>query len=293
MIKQPTKGVILAGGQGSRLWPMTMIQTKQLQTVYDKPMIYYPLCTLMEAGIREIMLITTQKDQQQFWALLGDGSQLGIHIEYATQDQPRGIAEAILLSEEFVAGHSMVLILGDNIFQGELGLKNIVKGFDEGALIFGYHVRDPERYGVLELSGTTVIGLEEKPVTPRSNLAVPGLYIYDGSAARRTRELVPSARQELEITCLNNHYLRSGCLRALVFGRGIAWLDCGCPRSLLDASNYIGTLEQRQGSKTACPEELAFKSGWITQSGLHSIIDKVPKGSSYRQYLSSLLENQI
>ena len=241
------KGIILAGGAGSRLHPITLVASKQLQPVYDKPMIYYPLATLMLAGIREILLISTPEDTPRFEALLGDGARWGIRLSYAVQPRPEGIAQAFLVGADFIAGDPVALILGDNILYGRVRLDDIVREFREGALIFGYPVHDPERYGVVEFdSEGQVLSIEEKPAAPKTNLAIPGIYLYDGHVVELARALKPSARGELEITDLNRAYFERGQLRAERLGRGIAWLDTGTHESLLEAANFIATLERRQ-----------------------------------------------
>ena len=283
------KGIVLAGGAGSRLHPLTQVASKQLQPVYDKPMIYYPVATLMLAGIREILLISTPQDLPRFQSLLGDGAGWGISISYAVQPEPKGIAQAFLVGERFIAGGDVALILGDNIFYGRIRLDEIVREFRSGAVIFGYPVRDPERYGVVEFDESgKVLSLVEKPAQPRSNLAVPGIYIYDATVVERTKRLRPSARGELEITDLNRAYLESGDLRAMRLGRGIAWLDTGTHESLLEAANFIATIEQRQGLKIACPEEIAFRMGFIDVAGLERAIASMP-ASPYRDYCAALL----
>jgi glucose-1-phosphate thymidylyltransferase len=282
------KGIILAGGAGTRLDPMTRVASKQLQPVYDKPMIYYPLATLMDAGIREILLISTPHDVPRFASLLEDGSQWGISIEYAVQDAPRGIAEAFVIGEDFIDGDPVALILGDNIFYGDLGLAELAASFDTGALVFAYPVKDPERYGVVELDGDVVVSLEEKPAKPRSHLAVPGLYLYDGEVAHLANALQPSGRGELEITDLNLAYLERGLLRARRLERGIAWLDSGTHDSLLDAANFIATIEHRQGFKIACLEEIAFKRGFLDQAQLAAMIETMPR-SGYREYVEGVI----
>ena len=283
------KGIVLAGGAGSRLHPLTQVASKQLQPVYDKPMIYYPLATLLLAGIREVLLISTPQDVPRFQSLLGDGSAWGIELEYAVQAEPKGIAQAFLVGERFIAGGDVALILGDNIFYGRMRLDEIVRDFATGAVIFGYPVRDPERYGVVEFDESSkVVSLVEKPKQPRSNLAVPGIYLYDSTVVERTRRLRPSARGELEITDLNRAYLESGELRALRLGRGIAWLDTGTHESLLEAANFIATIEQRQGLKIACLEEIAFRQGFIDAAGLERSVAAMP-ASPYRDYCAALL----
>lgn len=279
------KGIILAGGAGSRLYPLTLVASKQLQPVYDKPMIYYPLATLMTAGLRDILIISTPQDTPRFQALLGDGSRWGVRISYKVQPEPKGIAQAFLVGEEFVGSDPVCLILGDNIFYGKMGLDKALAEFDSGAKIFGYYVNDPERYGVVEFDDAgRVVSIEEKPSRPKSNYAVPGLYLYDGKVVDITRSLTPSARGELEITDLNLHYLRRGELSVERLGRGIAWLDTGTHQSLLEASQFIGTLEARQGLKIACLEEIAFRLGFIDADGMQNALDQTPK-SAYRDYL--------
>ncbi|MEX2206552.1 MAG: glucose-1-phosphate thymidylyltransferase RfbA [Myxococcota bacterium] len=283
------KGIVLAGGAGSRLHPLTQVASKQLQPVYDKPMIYYPLATLMLAGIRDVLLISTPQDVARFQSLLGDGSVWGIELQYAVQPEPKGIAQAFLVGERFIAGGDVGLILGDNIFYGRMRLDEIVRDFATGAVIFGYPVRDPERYGVVEFDESSkVVSLVEKPKQPRSNLAVPGIYLYDATVVERAKHLRPSARGELEITDLNRAYLETGDLRALRLGRGIAWLDTGTHESLLEAANFIATIEQRQGLKIACLEEIAFRQGFIDAAGLERTIAAMP-ASPYRDYCAALL----
>ncbi len=284
------KGIVLAGGSGTRLHPLTQVASKQLQPVYDKPMIYYPLATLMLAGIREILLISTPHDVPRFEALLGDGSAWGTEISYAVQPEPKGIAQALVIGEGFLAGEPSCLILGDNIFYGRMGLDEAVAGFTSGATIFGYPVHDPERYGIVELDDDgQVLSLEEKPEKPRTNLAVPGLYLYDGEAPRMARELAPSHRGELEITDLNLAYLADGALRAVEIGRGVAWLDSGTHQSLLEAASFIATIEQRQGLKISCPEEIAFRMGYVDAEQMSRTIDAMPR-SPDREYCQSILE---
>lgn len=279
------RGIVLAGGAGSRLDPVTRVASKQLQPVYDKPMIFYPLATLMEAGIREILLISTPHDIPRFEALLGDGRTWGLEIAYAIQPEPRGIAEAFLVGEDFVGGDSVALILGDNIFYGNLGLGTLLSDFEKGAVIFGYPVQDPERYGVVEIDGEgTVISLEEKPARPKTNLAVPGFYVYDGRVVDVAKALTPSARGELEITDVNRFYMNDGSLRAVRLGRGIAWLDSGTHESLLEAANFIATVEHRQGLKIACLEEVALEQGFVSLDEMESLLEEMPN-SSYRDYV--------
>jgi glucose-1-phosphate thymidylyltransferase len=284
------KGIVLAGGAGSRLDPITRVASKQLQPVYDKPMIYYPLATLMEAGIRQILLITTPHDVPRFQELLGTGERFGIELEYAIQPEPKGIAEAFLIGEEFIGGDPVTLILGDNIFYGKIGLEGIVDGLASGAVVFGYPVRDPERYGVVEFDDTgRVISLEEKPSRPRSKYAIPGLYVYDDQVVKISRDVAPSARGEKEITDVNQVYLEQEQLQVSILDRGVAWLDSGTHDSLLDAANFVATVEHRQSIKIACLEEVAFKAGFLDLSRLGDIVGQMPD-SSYRQYLERVLE---
>ncbi|HSM43910.1 MAG TPA: glucose-1-phosphate thymidylyltransferase RfbA, partial [Acidimicrobiia bacterium] len=259
------KGIILAGGAGSRLDPITRVASKQLQPVYDKPMIYYPLATLMEAGIREILLITTADDVPRFAELLGSGDHIGLSIDYEVQEKPRGIADAFLVGAEFIAGDQVTLILGDNIFHGNIGLREVVSSPVQGAVVFGYPVRDPERYGVVEFDEDgRVLSLEEKPARPRSKYAIPGLYVYDENVVDIAGSIAPSARGELEITDVNKVYLDKGRLQVSLFDRGVAWLDSGTHDSLLDAANFIATVEHRQSIKIACIEEIALEIGFIS-----------------------------
>lgn len=287
------KGIILAGGSGTRLYPITQAVSKQLLPVYDKPMIYYPLAVLMQAGIREVLVINTPHEQDQFKRLLGDGSQWGMKIEYAVQASPDGLAQALLIADDFLAGAPSCLVLGDNIFHGQ-GLNLLLSKADaqiDGATVFGYWVRDPERYGVAEFDETGhVIGLEEKPKQPRSHYAVTGLYFYDGRAPELAAQLKPSSRGELEITDLNRLYLQEGSLRLEKMGRGYAWLDTGTHESLLQASNFIETIEQRQGLRVCCPEEIAYFNHWIDAEQLKRLAAPLSK-NGYGQYLLALLEH--
>ncbi len=287
------KGIVLAGGSGTRLYPITKAISKQLLPVYDKPMIYYPLSVLMLAGIREVLIINTPHEQALFQHLLGDGSQWGMQIEYAAQPSPDGLAQAFIIGREFLAGGPSCLVLGDNIFYGH-GLTDLLNRADareNGATVFGYWVRDPERYGVAEFdAGGKVIGLEEKPEKPKSNYAVTGLYFYDGRASDFAASLVPSPRGELEITDLNRCYLQDGSMQLEKMGRGYAWLDTGTHESLVDASTYIETIEKRQGLRVCCPEEIAWYNGWIDADQLRSLAEPLSK-NGYGQYLLSLLDH--
>jgi glucose-1-phosphate thymidylyltransferase len=290
---QVKKGIVLAGGAGTRLYPLTLVASKQLQPVYDKPLIYYPLSTLMLAGIDDILIISTPQDTPRFEALLGDGSRFGIKLTYAVQPEPKGIAQAFLVGEEFINGDPVCLILGDNIFYGHLGLDKIAENFTGGAWVFGYPVNDPERYGVVEFDKVgKVLSIEEKPATPKSHYAVPGLYLYDENVVELTKGMTPSARGELEITDLNLAYLERNELMVQKLGRGIAWLDTGTHMSLLEASHFIGTLEARQGLKIACLEEVALRKGFIDDTRFEAIIEKTPK-SSYREYLEMILKSEF
>lgn len=287
------KGIILAGGAGTRLYPLTLIASKQLQPIYDKPMIYYPLSTLMRAGVRDILIISTPQDTPRFEALLGDGSRWGITLTYAVQPEPKGIAQAFLIGEKFINQQPVCLILGDNLFYGKMELDRIFAEFSRGARVFGYRVQDPERYGVVEFDPQgRAINIEEKPAKPKSNYAVPGLYLYDEKVVERTRSLTPSARGELEITDLNIAYLRQGELMVERLERGIAWLDTGTHMSLLEASHFIGTLEARQGVKIACLEEIAYRKKFIDQAKMCQVIEQTPK-SSYRDYLERVMSDEL
>jgi glucose-1-phosphate thymidylyltransferase len=279
------KAIILAGGAGSRLFPLTKIVCKQLLPVYDKPMICYPLATLMLGGLREVMIISTPKDCPMLRDFLGDGSQLGIKIDYAEQPKPNGIAEAFLIGAKFIGSAGACLILGDNIFYGKLDFFRDALAIKKGACIFGYQVRDPQRYGVVAFDRSgRVISLEEKPKQPKTHFAVPGLYVYDEQVVDLCKALKPSARGELEITDLNLRYLKKNELHVKLLSRGMAWLDTGTQTSLLEAGNYIATIEHRQGLKVACLEEIALRMRFITQSQLEKTIDQLPKGE-YREYL--------
>ena len=284
------KGIVLAGGAGTRLDPITRVVSKQLQPVYDKPMIYYPLATIMEAGIREILMITTPKDAPLFKELLGSGEQFGIDLSYGVQAEPRGIAEAFVIGENFIAGDPVTLILGDNVFYGTTGLEAIVRDLTRGAVIFGYPVRDPERYGVVEFDDAgRVLSVEEKPTTPRSKHAIPGLYVYDDQVVEIARSVCSSERGEQEITDVNRVYLGQGELRVSVMDRGVAWLDSGTHDSLLDAANFVATVEHRQSIKIACLEEVAFRAGFLDRGQLDRIVREMP-ASGYTQYLERVLE---
>ena len=281
------KGIILAGGAGSRLFPLTLVASKQLQPVYDKPMVYYPLTTLLEGGVRELCLISTPQDLPRFKQLLGDGSGWGLKIDYREQAKPEGIAQAFLIAESFIGKDSVTLILGDNVFYGGDIFHKAFGEFKAGATIFGYHVNDPERYGVVEFdSNGQAISIEEKPKHPKSNYAVPGLYIYDNNVVKITRELKPSARGELEITDVNVEYMKRGQLRVCRLSRGFAWLDAGTSNSLHEASAYVQTIEKRQGIKIGCPEEAAFRRGFLSLTQLEALAQRMPK-CEYRDYLTN------
>jgi glucose-1-phosphate thymidylyltransferase len=287
------KGIILAGGAGTRLHPITLSISKQLLPVYDKPMIYYPLSTLMMAGIREVLIITTPRDSEMFKDLLGDGRQWGLDIEYAIQPHPGGLAQAFLIGRDFLAGQPCCLVLGDNIFFGQ-GLSKLLRAAaekTEGATVFGYWVRDPERYGVAEFDEAgRVISLEEKPKVPKSNYAVTGLYFYDHQVCDLAAQLQPSPRGELEITDLNNLYLRQGQLELTRLGRGMAWLDTGTHDSLMEAAGFVETIEKRQGLKVCCPEEIAWRNAWIDDAQMLALAEPLSK-NGYGQYLLELLEH--
>jgi glucose-1-phosphate thymidylyltransferase len=283
------KGIILAGGAGSRLFPLTLVASKQLQPVYDKPMVYYPLTTLIEGGIREFCLISTPQDLPRFRQLFGDGSAWGLAIEYREQHKPEGIAQAFLIAESFIGQDAVTLILGDNVFYGADGFHKAFSEFKGGATIFGYHVNDPERYGVVEFDADgQASSIQEKPRQPRSNYAVPGLYLYDNNVVAITRNLKPSARGELEITDVNVEYLRRKQLHVQRLSRGFAWLDAGTSSSLHEASAYVQTIEKRAGIKIGCPEEAAFRRGFLSLERLAALAANMPK-CEYREYLTEVI----
>ncbi|NJJ39513.1 glucose-1-phosphate thymidylyltransferase RfbA [Paenibacillus apii] len=289
------KGIILAGGSGTRLYPLTMVTSKQLLPVYDKPMIYYPLSTLMLAGIKEILIISTPEDTPRFESLLGDGSQFGISLQYKIQPSPDGLAQAFILGKDFIGSDSVAMILGDNIYYGA-GMRQILKRASDkpqGATVFGYHVPDPERFGVVEFNGDgKVLSIEEKPELPKSNYAVTGLYFYDNRVVSIASSVKPSKRGELEITSVNEEYLRLGDLDVELLGRGFTWLDTGTHQSLVDATNFVRTIEDHQGIKIAAPEEIAYINGWITEEQLLACGEKLSK-TGYGQYLIKVATGRI
>ena len=282
------KAILLAGGAGSRLYPLTLVASKQLQALYDKPMIYYPLATLMDAGIREICLISTPADLPRYRELLGDGARWGIRIEYRPQPKPEGIAQALLIAESFIQGEPCALMLGDNIFFGSDAIPRAIQSFTDGATIFAYQVSDPERYGVVEFDAEgRALSIEEKPKAPKSNYAIPGIYLYDAKAVAFAKQLKPSARGELEITDINRHYLVAGTLRVERLNRGFAWLDAGTSSALQEASAYIATIEHRQGIKIGCPEEAALHHGFLTLTQFEQLVVTLP-ACEYRHYLETV-----
>ena len=286
------KGIVLAGGSGTRLWPITKGISKQLMPIYDKPMIYYPLSTLMMAGIKEILIITTPEYSDQFQALLGDGTQLGMDLHYAVQPSADGLAQAFIIGEEFIGNDSVALVLGDNIFHGAgLGTALADNHDLNGALIFASHVAEPSAYGVVEFdSESNAVSIEEKPSEPKSNYAVPGLYFYDNSVVKVAKRIKPSARGELEISSVNEHYLNAGCLKVQVLDRAVAWLDTGTVDSMIQASEYVRVIEQRQGFKIGCIEEIAWRNKWVTDSELRKLAEPLKK-SGYGEYLVGLLRD--
>lgn len=289
------KGIILAGGSGTRLYPITRAVSKQILPLYDKPMIYYPLSVLMLAGIREVLIISTPRDINLFKELFGDGSWLGMRFEYAVQEKPRGLADAFIVGKDFIGNDDVALVLGDNIFYGQSFTGTLKKAAekiknDKGALIFGYYVKDPTAYGVVEFDGSgNVLGIEEKPAEPKSNYAVPGLYFYDNSVVKIAENVKPSARGEIEITSVNNEYLKQKQLKVELLGRGMAWLDTGTYDGLLEASNFIATIEKRQGMYVSCIEEIAYRNGWISKASLLKMAAEYK--TEYGKYLEFIAEN--
>lgn len=286
------KGIILAGGSGTRLYPLTIAISKQIMPVYDKPMIYYPLYVLMEAGIRDILIITTPRDQETFKSLLGDGSQWGMHLEYKIQEEPKGLAEAFIIGEDFIGKDNVAMILGDNMFYGA-NLRDILKRAnlrEDESTIFGYKVKDPRRYGVVEIDEDgNAISIEEKPAEPKSNYAVPGLYFYTNDVVDIAKNVKPSARGELEITSVNEEYMKRHKLKVEKLGRGMAWFDTGTHDALLETASFVQTIEKRQGMQICCPEEIAFENGWITAKELEMLSEKLIK-TEYGQFLKTLAE---
>lgn len=291
------KGIILAGGSGSRLYPLTLVTSKQLLPVYDKPMIYYPMAVLMNAGIQDILIISTPQDVPRFEALLGDGGQFGVHLQYAVQPSPDGLAQAFLIAEEFIGQESVAMVLGDNIFTGHglnKRLKEAVQRAEggKGATIFGYYVEDPERFGIVEFDDAgRAVSIEEKPKQPKSNYCVTGLYFYDNRVVKMAKQLTPSARGELEITDLNRMYLEEGTLHVELLGQGFTWLDTGTHESLVEATNFVKTVEQHQHRKIACLEEIAYLNGWISREALIQVYEKM-KQNQYGQYLKAVIDGK-
>ncbi len=286
------KGIVLAGGSGTRLYPITKVYSKQLTIIYDKPLIYYPLSILMLGGIRDILIVSNKETIPMYQTLFGDGSQLGVNISYVLQSAPNGIAESFILGEQFIGSDPVSLVLGDNIFYGQLDFFYNALKRKSGATIFGYRVNDPDRYGVVEFDKSgKAISIEEKPKQPKSNYAVPGLYVYDNSVVEISKNITPSPRGELEITDVNNTYLRAGSLQVEKIGRGVAWLDTGTPEALLQASNFFGVIEDRQGLKVACLEEIAFLMGFINKEQFERTINAIPR-SAYRTYLERILNEE-
>jgi glucose-1-phosphate thymidylyltransferase len=287
------KGIILAGGSGSRLYPLSQVMSKQLQPVYDKPMIYYPLSTLILGGVNDILIISTPEDLPKFEDLLSDGSQWGIQLSYEKQERPEGIAQAFIIGERFIGNDHVILMLGDNLFYGYYDFLRDALIKNTGATVFGYYVKNPERYGVVEFNRKgSAVSIEEKPKNPKSNYAVPGLYIYDEKVLEITKKLKPSARGELEITDVNLEYLKRGELHVEIIGRGVAWLDTGTPESLLEAADFIATIERRQGLKFGCPEEAALRMGFIDEHKFMGIIDSIPDGT-YKDYLETISKERV